>query len=212
MFLICFETPTSCLLNLLQWHLKEKKRDSEALDKYDEGLKRRYSDNDENEEWDGSGPSNQEPEEYGYSKYCFLCSDATNVVHRLILRELEGTLEQLTRKLILPYEVQRVLERFFGNLPRICSIVVNDLKYLYWASDVVESRSTTSLRFVFRHQIVDVGRQEEEEVEDFDETKLEVNDEEQESESARGSRSSPYKEKEFDEGDTNLDVTSTRDE
>ncbi|GJX22219.1 hypothetical protein Tco_0226664 [Tanacetum coccineum] len=66
-----------------------------------------------------------------------------------------------------------------------CIIEVNDLKYLYWASDVVESRSTTSLRFVFRHQIVDVGRQEEEEVEDFDGTKLEVNDEEQESESAR---------------------------
>ncbi|GKC18763.1 hypothetical protein Tco_1020913, partial [Tanacetum coccineum] len=111
MFLICFGTPTSCLLNLLQWHPKEKKRDSEALDKYDEGLKRRYSDNNENEEWDGSGPSNQEPEEYGYSKYCFLCSDATNVVHRFILKELEGTLEQ--------YEM------------RICSIVLVHVGAIY---------------------------------------------------------------------------------
>ncbi|GKA79493.1 hypothetical protein Tco_0786089 [Tanacetum coccineum] len=120
-------------------------RESEALDKYDEGLKRRYSDKDENEEWDEPGPSNQEPEEYGYSKYCFLCSDATNVVHRLILRELEGTLEQLTRKLILP-----------------CMNMV-----------------------LLIPNVADVGKQEEEEVEDFDGTKLEVNDEEQESESAR---------------------------
>ncbi|GKD47676.1 hypothetical protein Tco_1276652, partial [Tanacetum coccineum] len=135
--------------------------DSEALDKYDEGLKRRYSDNNENEEWDGSGPSNQEPEEYGYSKYCFLCSDATNVVHRFILKELEGTLEQLTQKLILPCPL------CFYFIIMLRSLL--DLFYRGLSAEESE----------------DDHGQEEEEVEDFDGTKLEVNDEEQESESVR---------------------------
>nr|GEV25204.1 calmodulin-binding protein 60 B-like [Tanacetum cinerariifolium] len=99
------------------------------------GLKRRYSDNDEEEEeeWDGSGPSNQEPEENGYS------NDATNLVQRFMSEEFEGTLEQLIRRLVRD-EVQRVLERFFGNLPRC-------------PSDALDSGSATSLQLRFQTQM-----------------------------------------------------------
>ncbi|PWA93133.1 CALMODULIN-BINDING PROTEIN60 [Artemisia annua] len=99
------------------------------------GLKRSFSDYDEEEEkeWDGSGPSNQEPEEYGYS------NDATNVGQRFISEEFERTLEQLIRRQVRD-EVERVLERFFGNLPRC-------------PSDAVESHGTTSLQLRFQTQM-----------------------------------------------------------
>ncbi|KAK1417726.1 hypothetical protein QVD17_26860 [Tagetes erecta] len=91
------------------------------------GLKRACSNE---EEGDGAGPSNQEPNGNESS------NNARNVMPRFSVDEFKATLELLIRGPVRD-EVERAFEKYVGKLPRLCP-------------DALQSRSTTSLQLRFQ--------------------------------------------------------------